>query len=130
MNPLVIEQTRKGSKLGLQRHKVLLLANTKLNEKGQLEPEMSRYIVLHYNLQGHQIGISISGSIQAKHPELPGNYLTGDVMAAVLDHYLKDIEAFCELFSAHFEQLFGKPPKVFIEEIEAHLATAVLELRR
>lgn len=129
MNPLVIEQTRKGSQFGMQRHQVLLLADTKLNEKGQIEPQMSRYIVLHHNLQGHQIGISISRSIQANHPELPGNYLTGNAMAAVLDHYLKDIEAFCEQFSDHFEQLFGKPPKMFIEETEAHLATAVLELR-
>lgn len=106
----------------------MLLANTSINTKEDLLLGFGRYIYIHRDSQGQQLGISISKAMLADTPELESQYLSGDEMKAVLYLYLDDISAFCELFSDDFEQVFGLPPSIYIEAAENYLTEAILQL--
>ncbi|MCL1039626.1 hypothetical protein L2750_21190 [Shewanella submarina] len=128
MNPLIRVYKRPSKSPWQDHHTVMLLADTSVNNEGDLLLGFGRYIYLHRDSQGQQLGISISKAMLADMPELESQYLSGDEMKAVLYLYLDEISAFCELFSDDFEQVFGLPPSIYIEAAENHLAEAILQL--
>ncbi|MCF1428800.1 MAG: hypothetical protein LPH21_11250 [Shewanella sp.] len=56
-------------------HTAMLLAKTSVNIEGDLLLGFGRYIYLHRDSQGKQLGISISKAMLADTPELESQYL-------------------------------------------------------
>jgi len=93
----------------------LWLANVTSKEGSELTLDYSRYIYLHRDDVGKVTGISISKSMVEDHPNVGSQYLTGDLMYAILLFYIDEIEAFCSHWSDEFEQLFMLPPDDYFE---------------
>lgn len=72
----------------------------------------SRYIYLHRDAGGRQLGISVSRSIQE---DLKcEQYIDAINMHAVLAQYIEDISQFCEQYPDDFESVFGLPPDIYM----------------
>ncbi|WP_105212989.1 MULTISPECIES: hypothetical protein [unclassified Pseudoalteromonas] len=93
----------------------LWLANVVSEPDEALTLDYSRYIYAHRDACGRIIGISISKSMVAEHPDIDSQYLSGVPMLAVLLFYIDEIEAFCEHWADEFESFFLLPPDLFFE---------------
>lgn len=74
----------------------LWLANIMSKPNEELLLDYSRYIYVHRDECGRIVGISISKSMVADHPNVDSQYLTGDLMFAMLLFYIDEIEKFIE----------------------------------
>ena len=88
----------------------LWLANIVSKPGEELALNYSRYIYAHRDDCGRIVGVSISKSMVADHPNINTQYLTGDLMYGILIFYINEIQSFCELWADEFEKYFWLPP--------------------
>lgn len=93
----------------------LWLANIVSKPDEELELNYSRYIYAHRDDCGRIVGISISKSMVAEHPNINTQYLTGDLMYGILIFYINEIQSFCELWADEFEMFHLLPPDDYFE---------------
>lgn len=74
----------------------LWLANIISKPDEELKLDYSRYLYVHRDEYGRIVGISISNSMVADHPNIDSQYLTGDLMYAMLLFYIDEIEKFID----------------------------------
>ncbi|MDT3280679.1 MULTISPECIES: hypothetical protein [Shewanella] len=106
---------------------VLLLADIDENDNDPRALQFTRYIYLHRDIKGQHLGISISKSLLEEHAEFDTQYLMGLEMMMLLLMYKDDISAFCELFTAEFQQIFGLPPILYFDAAEQFWAEQIIE---
>jgi len=97
---------------------ILLLAGHTLKEDGEIELTYDNYIYQHRDACGRVLGISLSKSIAAQHPEFDSRYLTEADMALVMLIYKDEICEFCTLFEDEFKSIFCLPPATHFEAME------------
>ena len=97
---------------------ILLLAEHTLNENGEIELTYGNYIYQHRDACGRVLGVSLSKSIAAQHPEFDSRYLNEADMALVMLIYKDEICEFCTLFEDEFKLIFCLPPLIYFEAME------------
>lgn len=107
----------------------LWLANIVSKADEELILNYSRYIYIHRDDCGRIVGISISKSMVAEHSNVQSQYLTGNLMYAILLYYIEEIQTFIEYCwrPGEFESFHLLPVDLYLEQFRWRWEEVALE---
>ena len=96
---------------------ILLLANVSITKEQNIKLDFSRFIYLHRDCLGKPLGLSVSDKMMKEELKLKSKYISIEHAFPVLNTYLEEIENFCQIWAADFEDLFLLPPREYWKAI-------------